>query len=79
MGNAGASMPDWYAQTNTTSASDCGDVTDAIPVDEDIPLAVLIDKGSASASEIVCGVIQDLDRGVLIGQRVRVAVSEVSV
>jgi len=39
------------------------------PVDLDIPLAVLIDKGSASASEIVSGVIQDLDRGVLVGQR----------
>ena len=39
------------------------------PVDTDIPLIVLIDKGSASASEIVSGVIQDLDRGVLIGQR----------
>lgn len=40
-----------------------------VPVDKEIPLAVLIDNGSASASEIVCGVIQDLDRGVLIGQR----------
>ncbi len=39
------------------------------PIDENIPLAVLIDKGSASASEIVCGVIQDYDRGVLLGQR----------
>lgn len=39
------------------------------PIDEEIPLVVLIDKGSASASEIVSGVIQDLDRGVLIGQR----------
>ena len=39
------------------------------PVDTDIPVAVLIDKGSASASEIVSGVIQDLDRGVLVGQR----------
>jgi len=39
------------------------------PVDIDMPLIVLIDKGSASASEIVSGVIQDLDRGVLIGQR----------
>ena len=37
------------------------------PVDTDIPLAVLIDGGSASASEIVSGTIQDLDRGVLIG------------
>lgn len=39
------------------------------PVDENVPLVVLIDKNSASASEIVSGVIQDLDRGVLIGQR----------
>jgi carboxyl-terminal processing protease len=39
------------------------------PVDENIPLAVLIDKKSASASEIVSGVMQDYDRGVLLGQR----------
>ncbi len=39
------------------------------PDDEEIPLTVLINKRSASASEIVSGVIQDLDRGVLIGQR----------
>ena len=39
------------------------------PVDEEIQLVVLIDKNSASASEIVSGVLQDLDRGVLIGQR----------
>lgn len=38
------------------------------PVDTDIPLAVLTDGGSASASEIVSGSIQDLDRGVIIGQ-----------
>ncbi|MBK8516884.1 MAG: S41 family peptidase [Saprospiraceae bacterium] len=43
--------------------------TMAPPVDLEIPLAVLIDKRSASASEIVSGVIQDMDRGVLIGQR----------
>ena len=39
------------------------------PLDLDIPLAVMINSTSASASEIVSGVIQDLDRGVIIGQR----------
>lgn len=39
------------------------------PVDVDVPLAVMINKNAASASEIVSGVIQDLDRGILVGQR----------
>ncbi len=38
-------------------------------VDEKIPLAIIINRGSASASEIVAGAIQDLDRGVIVGQR----------
>ncbi|MEP7267433.1 MAG: S41 family peptidase [Saprospiraceae bacterium] len=38
-------------------------------VDENIPLAILVDKGTASASEIVSGVIQDYDRGVILGER----------
>lgn len=39
------------------------------PVDLNIPLVVLIDDNSASASEIVAGTLQDLDRAVIVGQR----------
>ena len=35
---------------------------------DDLPLAVLLDEGSASASEVLAGAIQDRERGVLIGQ-----------
>lgn len=39
------------------------------PIDKDIPLIVFIDGASASASEIVSGSLQDLDRAVIIGAR----------
>ena len=52
-------VPEWNREFRTQKQ----------PVDPEIPVAVLINKMSASASEIVCGSLQDLDRGVLLGQR----------
>ncbi len=43
--------------------------TSAEPLYPDMPIALLIDGNSASASEIVVGAMQDMDRAVLIGQR----------
>jgi C-terminal peptidase (prc) len=51
------------------SSKDQSFKTTANPIDTKIPIVVLVDGMSASASEIVSGSLQDLDRAVIMGQR----------
>lgn len=44
-------------------------VTKKDPIFPDLPLALIIDRGSASASEVLAGALQDHDRAILLGER----------
>ncbi len=56
-------------QTGKTEGSNNTYYAKVDPIAPDIRVAVLVDKNSASASEITAGNFQDIDRGVVIGQR----------
>jgi carboxyl-terminal processing protease len=52
-------VPEWDISLRTMHA----------PIDKDIPVVVLMDSHSASASEVTSGALQDMDRAVIMGQR----------
>jgi len=72
------SMLDMMIEKNTTLVSTKGRTKDSNRtfysrrdpiIHKDVKIAILINQGSASASEIVAGSVQDLDRGIIIGQK----------